>query len=72
VCAVLALVSNVLLIPPFGVVGAAIATAVTLSLQMLIAAAMVRQKLGVVTLPLWPGQAAPLGPQGEPGGAEPS
>jgi len=42
------------------VIGAAIATATTLALQMLIAAGMVWQKLGVVTIPLWRERSEPL------------
>jgi O-antigen/teichoic acid export membrane protein len=50
-CAVLVLVLNVLLIPPYGVVGAAVASAVTLSVQNLLVAFLVRQKMGIWTLP---------------------
>ena len=50
------LVLNLLLIPPLGVIGAAIAAATTLALQMITAAIMVWQKLGVVTIPLWFGK----------------
>lgn len=53
ICAGLSVALNLLLVPSLGVIGAAIATATTLSLQMLIAAAMVWQKLGVMTIPLW-------------------
>ena len=59
-CAGLCVALNLLLIPTLGMEGAAIASASTLSLQMLIAAAMVWQKLGVVTLPLWYGKSEPL------------
>ena len=41
-----------MLIPAFGVVGAAIASATTLSLQMIIATIMVWQKLGILTISL--------------------
>ena len=53
ICAALSVGLNLLLVPRFGVIGAALATAITLSLQMLIAAVMVWHKLGVVTIPLW-------------------
>jgi O-antigen/teichoic acid export membrane protein len=56
ICAALIITLNLLLVPPLGVIGAAIATATTLALQMVIAAAMVWQKLGVVTIPLWHGK----------------
>jgi len=55
-CAGVGLVLNLLLIPPLGVIGAAIAAATTLALQMITAAIMVWQKLGVVTIPLWYGK----------------
>jgi O-antigen/teichoic acid export membrane protein len=57
VCAGLSVLLNVLLVPRLGAVGAAIATAATLAVQMLIAAAIVWRKLGVITVPLldgWP------------------
>lgn len=60
ICAALSVALNLLLVPPLGVIGAAIATATTLALQMLIAAAMVWQKLGVVTIPLWRERSEPL------------
>lgn len=50
-CAVLVLILNFVLIPPYGVVGAAIASAVTLSVQNLLVAFLVRQKMGIWTLP---------------------
>jgi O-antigen/teichoic acid export membrane protein len=50
VCALLGLVLSLVLIPAFGVVGAAIASATTLALQMIIATIMVWQKLGVLTI----------------------
>ena len=56
VCAAVGLALNLVLIPPFGVIGAAIAAATTLALQMIIAAVMVWQKLGVMTIPLWYGK----------------
>ncbi len=53
---VISLVLNVLLsavlIPQLGTTGASIAVAVTLSVQNLIAAGMVKRKLGIVTIPL--------------------
>jgi O-antigen/teichoic acid export membrane protein len=53
-CAAISIGLNVLLIPRFGIMGAAVATAGSLALQNLIAAAMVWRKLGVVTIPfLW-------------------
>jgi O-antigen/teichoic acid export membrane protein len=60
VCAALNVALNMVLVPRHGAVGAAIATAVTLALQMLIATAMVWQKLGVVTIPFWYGRSEPL------------
>ncbi len=42
--------------PRLGAVGAAIATAATLAVQMLIAAAIVWRKLGVITVPLLDGR----------------
>jgi O-antigen/teichoic acid export membrane protein len=60
VCAALGLALNLLLIPPFGVVGAAIASATTLALQMIIAAVMVWQKLGVLTIPVGRGDDSAL------------
>jgi O-antigen/teichoic acid export membrane protein len=56
ICAALSVSLNILLVPRLGAIGAAVATAVTLSLQMLIGAAMVWQKLGVLTVPLWRGK----------------
>jgi O-antigen/teichoic acid export membrane protein len=53
VCATATVALNFLLIPLYGVVGAALATATTLALQMLVAAALVWRKLGLVTLPVW-------------------
>lgn len=50
-CAVLVIVLNVLLIPPYGVIGAAISFAVTLSVQNIIVAVLVKQKMGIWTLP---------------------
>jgi O-antigen/teichoic acid export membrane protein len=50
-CAVLVLLLNVLLIPPYGVLGAAIASAVTLSVQNILVAILVKQKMGIWTLP---------------------
>jgi O-antigen/teichoic acid export membrane protein len=60
ICAGLSVALNLLLVPPLGAIGAAIATAATLSLQMLIAAVMVWQKLGVLTVPLWRGKSEVL------------
>jgi O-antigen/teichoic acid export membrane protein len=51
VCAAVCLFLNALLVPRLGAVGAAIATAATLTMQMLIAAAIVWRKLGVITIP---------------------
>jgi O-antigen/teichoic acid export membrane protein len=56
VCAVLSVLLNVLLVPRMGAIGAAIATAATLAVQMLIAAAIVWRKLGVITVPLLDGR----------------
>jgi O-antigen/teichoic acid export membrane protein len=50
-CAFVSIALNGLLIPRYGIVGAAWATAGTLALQNLVAAAMVWRKLGVVTIP---------------------
>jgi len=52
VCAILNLILNFLLIPYAGIIGAAIATAVTLALQNLIAVVLVWNKLGIMTLPI--------------------
>jgi O-antigen/teichoic acid export membrane protein len=51
VCAVLLIVANALLIPRWGKEGAAIATSVTLIVQNLLAAWLVRLRLGVWTIP---------------------
>jgi O-antigen/teichoic acid export membrane protein len=51
VCAASSIALNGLLIPRFGILGAAIATAGTLALQNLVAAMLVWRKLGVVTIP---------------------
>jgi len=50
-CAVVSIALNGMLIPRYGIVGAAWATAGTLALQNLVAAAMVWRKLGVMTIP---------------------
>ena len=50
-CTVLSLLLNGLLVPRLGVLGAAIATAVTLATQNVIAAILVWRKLGVMTIP---------------------
>lgn len=50
--AVINLVANLVLIPSMGLLGAAIATAITLGLQNLLAAEMVWRHLGIWTLPL--------------------
>jgi O-antigen/teichoic acid export membrane protein len=50
-CAGFCVALNVLLVPRLGATGAAIATAVTLSVQMLIGAALVWHRLGVLTIP---------------------
>ena len=50
--ATLNVVLNILLIPRLGIYGAAIATAISLSLQMLIAVVLVRWKMGILTLPI--------------------
>jgi O-antigen/teichoic acid export membrane protein len=60
-CAALCVVLNVLLVPPLGAVGAAVASAVTLIVQMLTAAAIVWRKLGVITIPFI-GVQAPVRP----------
>jgi len=52
--AVLNVSGNAVLIPAMGVVGAAIAGAITLSLQNLLAAVMVWRRLGIWTLPVSP------------------
>jgi len=51
ICAVISIVSNVLLIPRLGVVGAGLATVITLSSQNIIAAVFVWRRLGICTLP---------------------
>lgn len=50
-CAVLVVSLNVILIPVYGAVGAAIGAAVVLSIQNIIAMVMVRRKLHITTLP---------------------
>jgi O-antigen/teichoic acid export membrane protein len=55
-CAALSVALNVLLVPRMGAMGAAIATSTTLAVQMLIAAAIVWRKLGVITVPLLNGR----------------
>ncbi len=50
-CAVLLIGANALLIPPWGKVGAAIATSLTLIVQNLVAAWLVRLRIGVWTIP---------------------
>jgi O-antigen/teichoic acid export membrane protein len=52
VCAAMCVGLNLLLVPRFGYLGAAVATAVTLLVQMLVAAVMVWYKLGIVTMPI--------------------
>ena len=52
--AVLNVSCNAVMIPAMGVEGAAIAGAITLSLQNLLAAVMVRCRLGIWTLPIFP------------------
>lgn len=53
ICAAVNLTLNVLLIPTWGVMGAAVATAAGLAIQNLIAVYFVRQHLGIMTLPVW-------------------
>lgn len=50
--AAISIILNVLPIPNIGATGAAIATAVSLSLQMLAAVGLVRWKLGIMTIPV--------------------
>lgn len=50
-CTLVSLLLNGLLVPRLGVLGAAIATAVTLATQNVIAAILVWRKLGVMTIP---------------------
>jgi O-antigen/teichoic acid export membrane protein len=50
-CAILGILLNVILIPAYGVIGAAVGAAIVLSVQNLIAMAMVWRKLHIVTLP---------------------
>ena len=65
ICAALSVALNVLLIPRYGYLGAAIATATTLAVQMLVAAVMVWHKLGIVTIPI-PGGAVTGPPRSAP------
>jgi O-antigen/teichoic acid export membrane protein len=62
VCAAISVLLNIVLVPRLGAIGAAIATSTTLAVQMLIAAAIVRQKLGLITIPLLDGHAVPAKP----------
>jgi len=50
-CAILGILLNFILIPAYGVIGAAVGAAIVLSVQNLIAMAMVWRKLHIVTLP---------------------
>jgi len=52
ICAIICLILNAILIPQIGLLGAAVATAITLSLQNLIAAWLVWYKLGIITAPI--------------------
>lgn len=45
---------NFTLIPFYGLIGAAIASCITMATQMLIATVLVHQKLKIVVFPLWP------------------
>jgi len=60
-CAILGVILNVGLVPRFGAIGAAIATATTLAVQMVVATAMVWRKLGVITVPLVARRSFPTG-----------
>lgn len=51
VCAVIHVLLSVFLIPRYGITGAAIATAITMSLVNLTSAAIVQFKLGITTIP---------------------
>lgn len=53
VCAVVNLALNILLIPTWGILGAAVATSAGISIQNLIGAVLVRRKLGIMTLPMF-------------------
>jgi len=53
ICAVISVITNLLLIPTLGVVGAALATATTLSLQNILSAIFVWRRLGICTIPLF-------------------
>jgi len=50
-CTILSLLLNALLVPRFGVLGAAVATGTTLAVQNVIAAVLVWRNLGVMTIP---------------------
>jgi len=50
-CAFLCIVLNTVLIPNFGIIGAALATAITLAAKNLVAAMVVWQRMGIRTLP---------------------
>jgi len=50
------LVLNMTLIPSYGATGAALATAITLSLQMLIAVGLAKWKLAIMTIPIFKAQ----------------
>jgi O-antigen/teichoic acid export membrane protein len=54
VCAGINFILNIILIPRTGITGAAVATALALALQNLIAFGLVWNKLGIVTLPFVP------------------
>ncbi len=50
--AVLNVLLNVVLVPPFGIMGAAVATAVSLAVMNVVSAVLVHRALGILTLPL--------------------
>ena len=52
--AVLNLTLNLLLIPKYGILGAAISTSVSLALQNIISMVIVKYRLGIWTFPLFP------------------
>jgi O-antigen/teichoic acid export membrane protein len=56
ISAIVNIVANVLLIPRFGINGAAVASAITLISQNLIAAALVWRRLGIWTIPIFRSQ----------------
>ncbi len=59
--AVVSLILNFILIPVYGIIGAAVATAISLSIKNLLAAYLVWERLGIQTIPLLPIEFRQLG-----------